>query len=117
VAVRIRRRKEGEKERKRKKRKKKKRKMKRKKKIEEKNIRVFWTFDIFFTTRRSRFVKCFRTNKPEPEKTVFPYEPEPELFFTSQSRAKRALIIYKNLGYLPCAASLQTHHPMRFKHL
>jgi len=57
--------------------------MKRKKKIEnrEKYIRVFWTFDILFTTRRSCFAKRFRTNKPEPEKTAFPYEPEPELFF------------------------------------
>ena len=53
--------------------------MKRKKKIEKKNIRVFWTFDIFFTTRRIRFAKRFRTNKPEPEKAAFPYEPE--LFF------------------------------------
>ena len=80
MAVWIRRRKEGEKERK---RKKKKRKMKRKKKKEnrEKNIRVFWTFDIFFTIRRSRFVKRFRKNKPETEKAAFPYEPEPELFF------------------------------------
>ena len=65
-----------EKERKRKKE----RKMKRKKK-KEKNIRIFWTFHIFFTLGVAILPNVFVQNKPESDKTAFPYEPEPKLFF------------------------------------
>ena len=64
-----------EKERKRKKRK------KNEEKKEKRKKRVFWTFHIFFTLGEAVLPNIFVQNKPESEKTAFPYEPEPELFF------------------------------------
>ena len=55
--------------------------MKRKRKKEKKNIRVFWTFHIFFTLGEAVLPNVFVQNKPESEKAAFSYEPEPELFF------------------------------------
>jgi len=75
-AVRIRRRKEG-----RKKEKEKKRKKNEEKKEKRKNIRVLWTFHIFFTLGEAVLPNVFVQNKPESEKAAFSYEPEPELFF------------------------------------
>ena len=65
-AVQIRRRKEGR----RKEKEKKERKMKRKKK-KEKNIRIFWTFHIFFTLGEAVLPNIFVQNKPESEKSCF----------------------------------------------
>jgi len=85
-AVRIRRRKEGRKKEKEKKKEKKKKKKKKRKKNEEKkekrkNIRVLWTFHIFFTLGEAVLPNVFVQNKPELEKAAFSYEPEAEMFF------------------------------------
>ena len=60
---------------------KKRKKNKEKKEKRKKNIRVFWTFHIFFTLGEAVLPNVFVQNKPESEKAAFPYEPEPELFF------------------------------------